>query len=157
VRGRGDPGCPVVAALGADARGEGDDRPGKADLPVLVLDVELERGEPLLRKAQVLFELALDRGERHRDVDAADLGGVGTRLRLRLRLRRRRRRASGGVLARFAGGEEAGAERHTGGGQSDDAKESSAPEGSPPPGLPTPRAESFVRIDRLEEHRTPAR
>ena len=68
----------VVRLRGADAPRQGHCRGDEADLTVLVLDVELDRVQP--RQREVLVELAGDRGERHRDVHAAN------RLRRRQRL-----------------------------------------------------------------------
>ena len=82
------------AAPTARERHRGGD---EADLAVLVLDVELDRVQPLVDELQVLLELAVERGERHRHVDAANLVGQCARL---LRGHRLGRRLRGGRLPR---------------------------------------------------------
>ena len=64
----------VVRLRGADLTRERHRRREESDLPVLVLDVELDRVQALVDELQVLLDLPVQRGERHRHVDPADLG-----------------------------------------------------------------------------------
>ena len=83
----------VVPHGRSDLARERHGRGREPDLAVLVLDVELDRVQPLLAQRDVLVELAVDRRERHGHVDAAHLVGERTRLGQRrgLRLRSDRR------------------------------------------------------------------
>ena len=63
----------VVRLGGADAARERDGRRLEGDLAALVLDVDLDRVQPLAAHAHVLPELAGGDRERHGHVDAADL------------------------------------------------------------------------------------
>ena len=68
-----DLGRPVVVASRTARHGERNRGRLESDFAVLVLDVELERREPVLLEIEVLVELPRERCERHRDVDAAQL------------------------------------------------------------------------------------
>ena len=78
----------VVPLGGADPPRERDGR-RKADVAVLVLDVELDRVQSVLLERDVLVELPGEAGERHRHVHATHLVRKRPRLQaLRLWLRR---------------------------------------------------------------------
>jgi hypothetical protein len=51
----------------------------ESDLPVLVLDVDLDRVQPVGRQSRVVVELPGESGERRGDVDAAHLAWVHPR------------------------------------------------------------------------------
>ena len=63
----------VVRLCGADLARERHPRGDKADLAVLVLHVQLDRVQPVVDELEVLLELPVERGERHRHVDPAHL------------------------------------------------------------------------------------
>ena len=149
---------PVVRLRRADGARERDGRRDEADLAVLVLDVELDRVHPLVDELQVLRELAVERGQRHRHVDPADLvrerarllhrDGLGRRLRRRASLRRLRCRDGGLVVDH-----EARAERRGRGHAEQEPEGDGATAPASTACCLTARAEALVRLHLLEQHR----
>jgi hypothetical protein len=144
----------VITLCGASLVRQRDDRAPESDFTVLVLDVELYGVQAVTCETEVLVDLAIERGQRHRYVDAAHLGrkSPGLRLRLGLRLRCRRGALRRSSSLRVPHGEKASAECEYRCGQRDDREEADTAHRPAPPGLSTPRSESFVGVDRLEEH-----
>src|SRR6185295_8221050 len=144
----------VVVAHGAGLPRERDTGRVEADLAALVLDVELDRVQPVPRQRLVLRELAGDRCQRGRDVHPADLHRQ--RPRPRGDLERRRHVRGGlrpGIGARLPAlpgkGHPAREGEHR---QEEDSGYDSAP-----PTLPAPRglstiAKALVRVERWIQH-----
>jgi hypothetical protein len=145
----------VVVFRRPDLVRERDLRVAEPDLTVLVLDVELERVQPVLREREVVVDLARNGREGHRDVDPANLVRVGARRRFR-RLGRggrvRRLPAPGAGHVGLALGEETGAQSRSGCGERDDSESGGPSYRASLPGLSTPGTESFVRVNRLQKH-----
>jgi hypothetical protein len=141
----------VVRPRRAYLRRQRNRRGDEADLAVLVLDVELDRVQAFARQVQVLREPAVERGEGHRHVHAADLDGQRTELRdRRLRLDRGlRRRPDDGLIAR----DHLRARRHAEKPGEEDPDRDQAPAPLPPPCGCPPGTKALVRFQRLEEHR----
>ena len=145
----------VVVFRRADLVRERHLRPAEPDLAVLVLDVELDGVQPVLREGEVLVELPRDGGKRHRHVDAANLVRIRARHRLGRRsggLRRRRLRARGTGHVCVPLRQEARAECRPGRGERHDSKGGGPTYRASLPGLSTPVTESFVRVNRLQKH-----
>ena len=144
----------VVVLRRADLARKRDLRLTKSNFAVLVLDVELERVQAVLREGEVLVDLPRDGRERHRHVDAPDLVRIRARLRLGCGggLRGGRLRPRGVGHVRVALGQKAGAEGRPGRGERYDGKGGGPPYRASLPGLLTPGTESFVRVNRLQKH-----
>jgi hypothetical protein len=125
----------------------------KPDLPVLVLDVELDRGQAVPLEADVFLELARDRSEAHRHVDAADLhrerSGAGAR---RLGERRGKgiglRRAAAGDLA-----DELGSESEQRDAREQNSDQSAALDTLPASCRSPALSEPLVRVEWWKKHR----
>ena len=140
----------VVLAGRTDRRSERDGRGHEPDFAVLVLDVELERGEPVALEIEIRIELPGKGCEPHRDVDTPQLdrecfrafsrgrgqrGEIGDRLRSTVRT------------------DEPSPDAEE---RNDD--ESRAEGAAPPQALPSPYrgptlAKPLVRVDGWEQHR----
>jgi hypothetical protein len=146
----------VVRPRGADLACERHGGGEEADLAVLVLDVQLDRVHALVDELQVLGELPVERGERHRHVDPAHLVRVRPRLLDDRLLHRRRLRDGRGLLPRRGGVVEEG-ELGAGGERGDDGEEQRKGDGTAAPTpsarVLTPRAKALVRLHLLEQHR----
>jgi hypothetical protein len=138
-------------SAGTDPPSQGNGRGDKADLAVLVLDVELDRVQA--ERRGVLLELAGNRRERHRHVDAADL----LRDRRACPLRRggglplRRRRLGGSLVTAFR--ERSRADRDGGGGEEQRGRADRPAQPSTPPRLCSSLPKTVVRVE-IRLHRT---
>ena len=141
----------VVVLGGADLGRQLRERRAERNLTVLILDVELERVQALVRQAHILIELAVEICERHRHVHASNLARQRPqRLLLGLRSRRRSTRVGGRVCrSRGIGGEETGAQSDDRSSDRYDRKGCHAAATLAPSSVFAPQPEPLAGVDRL--------
>ncbi len=137
----------------SDLPGECRRTVGEPDLPVLVLDVQLDRRQPVSLEVDVLLELARKRGKRHGHVDASNLDGKRSRARRRYGSRLLECVHCSGRGRLGIGTEELGSEPDRRDRHQQDADQGAALSTLPAPCRCPPMTKALVRLDWWEKHR----